>query len=152
MKNSLLFALALGCASIAKPQSIVDVQAMLDAAKSAQSVLVTITASQGDLTSCKIVKYSGPAPHIGLSCTPGDGKSVLSQANLTLGTTLQTLPFGYGDVLCLVVANPTAAAVTVGSIGSVPASGLAWQCATNISAGGIVTGQGPLVSGTASWP
>jgi hypothetical protein len=134
-------------------QTMTDVQSMLNAVKSTTTVLATITAQFGDGTVCTITKFAGSVPHVGLKCVPGDAKSLLTQANLTLGSTLQTLPFGYGDVLCLVAVNPTGTAITLGSMGTVPAVGMAWQCSSNIeSATTGVTGQTSLVSGTATWP
>jgi len=132
--------------------SITDILSVIDATRATQNVVLTVTASQGDGTVCTITKYAGATPHIGLRCIPGDGKSQLSQANLSLGTTLQTMFWGYGDVACLLVVNPTAAAITVGSLGSVPATSLAWSCSTNVDVAGVPASQTAIVSGSVAWP
>jgi hypothetical protein len=147
----LFLAILLAASSYAQ-SSITDILSMFDATKATQNIALTITASQGDGTKCTITKFAGAKPYMGLKCVPGDGISQLSQENLTLGTTLQTIVWGYGDVLCLLAVNPTAAAITVGSLGSVPAVSLAWSCSTNIDTAGVPTGQTAIVAGTVAWP
>jgi hypothetical protein len=151
MKNTLLLGIMLAASSYAQ-SGITDILSMIDATKAAQSIALTITASQGDNTKCTITKFAGSKPYVGLKCIPGDGISQLSQANMTLGTTVQTLFWGYGDVACLLALNPTAAAVTIGSLGSVSAVSLAWSCSTNIDTAGVPTGQTAIVAGSVAWP
>ena len=151
--KTILYALLICASPLALgAQSIADVLSLIDSAKTTQTLVLTVTASQGDGTVCTLTKFAGAKPYVGLKCVPGDKVSQITQSNLVLETTVQTLPWGYGDVLCLLAANPTAAAVTLGSLGSIPAASLAWQCSTNIETGGIVTGQTVPVAGTVSWP
>jgi hypothetical protein len=148
----LLFSVIMLAASAYAQSTIIDILSTINAAKAQQSVVLTIAATQGDGTKCTITKFAGIKPYIGLACFPGDGASQLSQANLTLGPALQTMFWGYGDVGCLLAINPTAAPVTVGSLGSVAAVSLAWSCSTNISTAGVPTGQTAIVAGSVAWP
>lgn len=141
--------LATGCYAQA---SITDVLSMLDAMRAAQSPGATITAAQGDGTVITLTKQSGPTPHLQIRVTPGDGKSQMNQINWVVGTTLQTMTVGYGDALCLLAINPTAAAAVVGSLGNIPANTLAYFCTTNIDSSGVPTGQTAVVSGSIAWP
>jgi hypothetical protein len=150
--KKLLIMIVFSAASSYAQASITDVLSMIDALRANQSTALTITASQGDGTTCIITKFAGTSPHISLKCIPGDGKSQLSQANLSLGTAVQTMFWGYGDVACLLAINPTAAAVVVGTLGSVPASAIAWSCSTNVDVAGVPVSQTAIISGSVVWP
>lgn len=131
-------------------QNIADVANILTAARQGQSVALTITASQGDGTTCTIKKLSGGKINAVLSCTSGDATVTASAGIVRVGgATVQFFPFGFGDVICYIVLNPTTAAVTLGSYGPIPSNGLGWTCTTNIQPAGTQT---PIVAGSVSWP
>jgi uncharacterized Zn-binding protein involved in type VI secretion len=134
-------------------QTVADVQNEIASSKTNNTVALTVTASQGDGTVCTLKKQSGSSIVASLSCVSGDGKTVLNSGTLrSTGATTQFLPFGFGDVLCLLGINSTATAATMGSLGTIPVNGLGWSCSTNIASGGVITGQTAPVNGSVVWP
>lgn len=150
MKKSLL-AILIASASYAQT-TVSDVLYLVDSARTPQSQAVTITASQGDGTKATITKFGGSKISFGLKITAGDGVTQVTQQNIAGSAAPQSMVWGYGDVLCLLAWNPTTAAVTMGSIGSVGANSLAWACSTNVSTAGVVSGQTAPVTGSVAWP
>jgi len=155
--NYTLISLALtglGMAGLpARAQSAADALNIDNLALTDNTVALTVTASQGDGSSCTLSKLKGGSIAVSLACQSADGKiSVKSGALRAAGSAVQTTPFGFGDVLCLLGINPTGSPVTMGSLGSIPASGVAWSCSTNIRANGAVTGQTVPVNGSVVWP
>jgi hypothetical protein len=117
------------------------------------TVALTVTASSGDGSSCTLTKLKGGAIAVSLACQTADGKIAVKSGTLrATGPAVLTMPFGFADVLCFLAINPTAAPVTVGSLGSIPASGVGWSCSTNIRTSGSVTGQTVPVNGSVVWP
>ena len=130
-------------------QNVADVAASITYARTSSTIVATITATLGDGTICQIIKLNLPKINARLQCTSADGKSVYGSAPLTsTSTATWVLPFGYGDVTCLLGVNPTASPVTMGGLGSIPSNGIGWSCTTNISG----SGQTPLVNGSVTWP
>ena len=151
MRLTILFTL---CCWIASGQTTVkDVMNTSAAAYTNSTVAVSVTATQGDGTACALHKVTNGQIFLSMSCTSADGKTTVSGAAFRSNSTaVQTFPWGLGDVLCLVAANPTATAATVGSLGAVPANAVAWSCSTNIRTGGAITGQTTPTSGSVTWP
>src|SRR5512143_1441081 len=79
------------------------------------TVAVTVTASQGDGGSCTITKVAGGQINFSYLCASADGKTTLRsgavQSNAAAASSQGML---FGDVLCLLVLNPTSAPVTMG--------------------------------------
>ena len=142
------------CVAAAAAQTVSDVQNEASLARTNNTVALTVTATQGDGSACKVVKQAGASIVATLSCTSGDGKTVINSGTLRAGasSTPQVSMLMLGDVLCLLAINPTPAAVTLGSLGTVPINGLAWSCSTNIETAGVVTGQTAPVNGSVVWP
>lgn len=145
--KKLFFYLALPLISCG--QDVTDVAARIIEARTPIAIVATVTATSGDGTVCRIVKIAGQKINARLFCTSRDGRSITGSAPLTsTSDATQVNVFGAGDVLCLIAVNPTANAAPMGSLGSVPANGLAWSCTTNTSAGQ----QTPPVNGSVAWP
>lgn len=134
-------------------QGVNDVQNAKQAAFSTSTIALTVTASQGDGTVCTLNKVANGQIYAILACSSSDGKTALTSTNLrSNSTSTYGFTWGLGDVLCLIGVNPTATASTMGSLGPVPANGIAWSCSTNIRVGGAVTGQTAPTSGSVTWP
>lgn len=116
-------------------------------ARTTSTTAFTITASQGDGTTCTVVKVSGKGINGSLTCSNGSNK-LGPMPLISNGSAAISFQWGMGDVSCLVVVNPTTAAVTMGSVGPAPVNGAAGSCTTNIAAGG----QTPIVTFSVSWP
>ena len=114
--------------------------------------LTTITASLGDGTSCTISKGNTAAILASFGCVSGDALTFISPAVVIGGGASRSIYAGLGDVICLLGTNPTSAALTMGSLGIIPAGGLAWSCSTNIRTLDVVTGQTVPVAGSVTWP
>jgi hypothetical protein len=114
--------------------------------------VLTVTATQGDGTSCTIGKIAGATINAYLNCVNATfgAKATFLTAG---GATATNMVWGYGDVLCVLVLNPTATAIAAaGSMPAVPAVSIGWQCSTNIRTNGAVTGQALPITGSVSWP
>jgi hypothetical protein len=105
--------------------------------------LVTLTSVDG--TVCQLVKLASPTIYASYQCQSADKKTSVNWAPVKSASAAASfLTFGLGpNTLCVVALNPTASAVTMGSLGSVPASGISWSCAKD---------QSTIVAGTAVWP
>lgn len=117
----------------------------------------TITASQGDGTACTITKLAGSAIIFIQACTNAVATASLPPIVRASGTTAATTEIlSAGDVMCMLLINPTTAAITMGTLGPAPANGIAWTCTTNIrssqASGSSVTGQTTPVTGSLTWP
>ena len=115
----------------------------------------TLTASGGDQTSCTLTKVAGASPSVTVACKPGNnGPSAnlaLSQPTGAAGSSA----FSVGDITCLIGMNATSAAVSMGSLGSVPPSGASLSCSVNVRSGGpttAVTGNVAVPIQTMLWP
>lgn len=144
--RKLLLLLSL-CAAIAYSQDVTGVAVAEQLAITANSVVATVTASQGDGTVCSWSKLPGLTIGLALKCTSVDGK-VSYSSTFRSTSSVNTLLFGYGSVICTIAINPTSTAITMGSIGSVPATGAAWACTTLTSSSGETT----PTNGSVSWP
>jgi hypothetical protein len=79
------------------------------------------------------------------SCVSADGKQMARTLQIqSASASSGSITVGQGGVLCLVGINPTASSVSFGSVGSAPASGIAWSC----TPGDGVT----IKTGTIAWP
>lgn len=141
-------------AALAAQTTVIDVNNTMQQVFAASTLAATIAASSGDGSICTFTKYSGSNVNLRIQCTSGDGKTTLSGTTLRSSSTAATwtVPSGGGDVYCLFLVNPTAAAVTMGTVGPAPAAGVAWACTTNVRTAGVITGNGPIVNGSVSWP
>ncbi len=134
-------------------QDVRDIMNAKLSANTASTTAVTVTATQGDGASCRIAKVSSGVITAQISCVAADGKTSMNSTVLrSNGTVATPLMVDFGDVAGLVAVNPTTTAAVMGSLGSVPANGIAWQFTTNIRTAGSVTGQTALVSGSVTWP
>jgi hypothetical protein len=153
MKNKLKLLSVFFLVGICSGQDIRDVLNIQSLAATTNTLAVSVTATQGDGTVCKLTKVSVASIALLISCASSDGKITLGTATVrATGTSTPILPVGQGDVVCLVVVNPTTAAVPFGSLGSVPANSVAWTCSTNIRTAGAISGQTVPVNGSVSWP
>jgi len=145
--SRILFLAALPFAGYA--QSVTDMSNSVALASTDSIVAVTITASQGDGGSCTITKLKSGTIAWTYSCADATAKTTARSAVIRSNATAPVvMPLGQGDVLCLIAMNPTAAPVTLGSLGSVPAKGIGWSCTTNITGGG----QTAPSNGSITWP
>jgi hypothetical protein len=136
-----LLALSIGGASA---QSILDLLNLQHVITSNWVLEQTITGTDG--TACQIIKVPNSTIYAWFSCV--NGTTLLKSAQImATGTAAQSNAFIAGQVACVIAANPTAAAVTEGSLGSVPAGGIAWQCANGDGKTLI-----PSIPGTVTWP
>jgi hypothetical protein len=154
MKKLLLSIFFVTCAGAQTVVGPTDVLSLANVVTGSQVLAFSLTASQGDGTACAVAKITGAALTAILRCTPGDGRASMSAEVLKAGTAtaVQSFTLAYGDTFCLLVMNPTAAAVTMGSLGSIPAVGLGWSCTTNIRTAGLITGNTAPVTGSIAWP
>jgi hypothetical protein len=118
-------------------------------AKPAPKVVLTIVANQGDGTICTATKIFGSTINLSLTCTNPAGSA--SASLKATGSSVTSMQWGFGDVSCLLLVNPTAQPITQGSFAAIPPAAVGWQCSTNIRAGGVVSGQAPIVIGTGYW-
>lgn len=125
-------------------QTVIDVQAVGNAARTQVTTLATITAPSGD--KCVITKIGGATIQGQATCTSPTSKTTVSPISFKSSgeTVLVHFNFGVGDVLCLAALNSTALAISAGSLGTVPVNGIAWSCAT--------PGVTVPINGTAVWP
>ena len=143
MTRFILFLLLL---SPARAQNVLDVWSITTLAASTATPLVTVTGADG--TVCVLTNQASTTIYFTWRCTSADAKAITRTAQFSTTSTAQTnlvLSSGQSAVgpLCLVVENPTAAAITAGSLGSVPAGGVAWNCTASGTS---------VVAGTAVWP
>jgi hypothetical protein len=114
--------------------------------------VLTITASQGDGTSCTASKSAGSSIYLSLACA-SPGGSIKSAVLKASGSATSSFVWGLGDVACLFLLNPSATPIAAsGSWTAITAVGVGWQCSTNIRTAGAVSGQTALVTGAVSWP
>jgi hypothetical protein len=109
----------------------------------AQTVLATVNGSDGSI--CTLDKSSTINIRATYSCTTADQRQSLSGviAASNLHNATGSVVFAMNTITCLVGLNATAAAVSMGSLGTVPPHGIAWSC----------TGDGSTtIAGTAVWP
>ncbi len=145
----LLLSLVLLAAAALQAQTVTEAMAADKLALTNSTNVTTITASQGDGGSCSITKISGGQIIFTWSCASADGKQTLRPGPIqSLSTTASSVGMLFGDILCLIGINPTSTAVSMGSIGSVPAKGIGWTCTTSITGGGSTVPTG----GTVIWP
>ena len=131
-------------------QDVTDVASILLLARTTTTTVLTITASQGDGSTCTMSKVTGNSINVMLACNTSDSKTQVTSVQVrSSSTTAQWMPFGFGSVLCILGLNPTTGPVSAGTFVSIPANSLAWRCTTNISATGMQT---TPVSGSVSWP
>lgn len=144
--RTLLMLLCTAAALVA--QTVQDAHAAVKSAVLTSTPAVTITATQGDGGSCVLTKLQGGQINLGVTCSSTDGKTVKRTTITSQSTAAKFTDILFGDVFCLLVTNPTAAAVTMGSVGPAPPKGIAWSCTTGITDGGSTA----LVAGAVSWP
>jgi len=141
--------LAVTCAA----QDVTGLANAIQAALDTSTVAVSVTATQGDGTTCSINKLAGTVIAFALKCQTSDGKTQsTSQIIRSTSAVPWTTTFGLGDVMFLLAFNPTTAAVPEGSLGSIAISSLGWSYTTNIRTNGSISGQTAPVVGQISWP
>ena len=128
------------CAGLSA-QSVITVQSVANAAAAVTTLEATLNGVDGSV--CKLAKIASTTVYLYISCTNAKVTQT-TVLQVPSATTTFAYPLGFGAVLCLLGVNPTAAAVPMGSIGSAPASGIAWSCT-------VGDGQ-TLSSGSATWP
>ena len=129
-------------------QTTTDVMVAVKNAVTPSSVALTISASQGDGGTCVITKLNGGQITFSYTCNSSDGKTTMRSGVIqSSGTVVSSNVIAFGDILCVLVLNPTASVVTLGSVGPAASKGIAWSCSTNIGIGG----QTPIVNGGVSW-
>ena len=135
-------------------QSIVDLLSLQKIVTTSGSTTLTVTAAQGDGSSCSFSKNNGGSITGVFACSSADGKTTIKTATLrSNASSTNVFPIGLGDVLCLIGVNPTGSASVMGSLGSIPANSIMWNCSTNVrDTQGNITGQTAIVAGTTSWP
>jgi hypothetical protein len=111
---------------------------------SGKTLLTSIIGIDGSV--CGLYKDSGNSVYASYSCATYDhmqnayGVIWAAQTHNSPGNTV----FGIGPLICLVGINTTQVPQTMGSLGTVPAQGIAWSC---------TPGDGKtIVAGTAVWP
>jgi hypothetical protein len=108
------------------------------------TLLMSITGTNGNV--CTMYKTSGTNIYASYSCLSKDQKQSVTGV-ISADHTRNVLGFtiwGMGPVLCLVGINTTKTPLPMGSLGKVPAEGIAWSC---------TPGDGKrIVAGTAVWP
>ena len=108
------------------------------------TLLMSITGTNGNV--CTMYKSSGNNIYASYSCLSKDQKQSLSgviYADRTRNAPGSTV-WGMGPVLCLVGINTTERPLAMGSLGMVPAGGIAWSCTPGE--------RKATVAGTAVWP
>lgn len=145
MKRLLIaLSIAAGLICPASAQNILDLLNLQHVITSNWQLEQTITGTDG--TVCSIIKVPNATIYAWFSCV--NGTNLLKSAQIvSTGTAVQGNSFVVGQVACVIAANPTAAAVTQGSLASVPAGGIAWQCANGDGKTLI-----PSIPGTVTWP
>lgn len=148
-----LLALSLLCLGLVYGQDVTSILGSQQLALTNSTVALTVTASQGDGTVCTLTKLATSTITAVMKCTSGDGKTTIGQQPLKATGTVTSMLFGMGDVLCILVINPTSTATPVmGSMPAIPATSIGWSCSTNIRTNGSITGQTALTNGSVSWP
>ena len=149
MKKVLIPIALLALSVAANAQTVLDVMNSILLSRTTSTTILTLTASQGDGGTLKLVKNSGSTISLTTTWTSASG-SISDQSSVmrASGTVALTKAISYGDTTCLIGVNPTAASIAMGSIPAIPANGIGWSCATNITGGAQTT----PVSGTAVWP
>jgi hypothetical protein len=134
--------LALFTAILALGQDVTDVRAIAKTATVANTIVATITGTDG--TICKLAKVAGNTISAVFACGNTASTNVMRTAQLqATGTAPSTQILGQDTVLCLLVLNPTSAAYPAGTVGNTPAKGLGWSCtgdgiSANIQTGSVV--------------
>jgi hypothetical protein len=139
---------ALMMAGSASAQGIQDVMNALMLARTTSTTVLTVTATQGDGSTLKLVKSSGGSISLTGTWTSADGKNSLPVGPMHATGGTMPVTVSVGDITCMIAGNPTAATVSIGVVIGVPPNGVGWVCATNITGGS----QTAPVSGTAVWP
>lgn len=133
-----------------------DVTAVLNGEQLAltqTSVILTVTATGGDGSVCTLVKIPSNTISATLKCQTADGKTTTGQQPLrSTSASPVFMPWGFGDIFCMIVVNPTAAAVTEGSLGSIPANSVGWSCTSFTRLNGTISGNTAPSNGSVSWP
>jgi hypothetical protein len=139
----LLALFALTSCSILAAQTVLDVTSILQLAGKTPTLLQTITGTDGNV--CTLTKEPGPNIWMLWGCNGSTSGVQTRTAQITsTGTTAaSSIFFNQGIAACLIGLNPTAAAVTMGSLGSVPAKGAAWSCTPDMAT---------ILTGTVTWP
>lgn len=137
--RKLLLLLFAACSLAAAQINVSQVQALAQQATSAYTVLQTATGADG--TTCTLYKTAGSTINGGLQCSL-NGQTASPVVIVDTSTTSGFLWFAQGGVMWIIGENPTAAAVSFGSVGSAPAKGIAWA----VAAAGVTQ------TGTVSWP
>ena len=122
-------------------QSVQDVQNLATLVASPFTVLQTITGSDG--TVCTLAKVPGATILAYFQCALA-GQALKPVEFSSTSTKSGYILLAQGQVMCMIALNPTASAVSWGSIGIAPAVGVAWSCANGPG--------GTVVSGTTNWP
>lgn len=151
MRN-LLLALVLSAAA-AFAQDVITAQNAQELAVTNSTVVLTVTATSGDGSVCTMTKLPSAVISATLKCASSDGKT--SQTNQVLRSTSTSttfIPWGFGDVFCMLFVNPTTAAVTAGTLGSVPANSIGYSCTSFTRLNGTVSGNTAPSTGSVSWP
>jgi len=113
----------------------------------------TLTATGGDGTSCTVAKIAGSTPALTVSCVTGGAAVSFGPGTLSVGAGKSgSSTFAVGDIACSIGLNATAAAVAMGSLGSVAVNEAALLCSVNIRTNGSVTSQQAVPLQTISWP
>lgn len=147
MKKGLLVGLLM--VGWAVGQTTTDVMVAVRNTVTQSSAALSINASQGDGGTCTITKLTGGQINFSYSCSSIDNKTTLRSGVIqSNGTVASSSVIVFGDILCMLVINPTAVAVTMGSIGPAASKGIAWSCSTNITSGGNTA----IVNGGIVWP
>jgi hypothetical protein len=127
----------------ASAQSVLDVFGISVLARSLPTELLTLAGTDG--TTCSLVKIPSPSIYALFSCVSADGKQMARTLQIqSASANSGSITVGQGGVLCLVGINPTASSVAFGSVGTAPASGIAWSC----TPGDGVT----IKTGAIAWP
>jgi len=149
MRSISIIALIFATAFAAAAQDVTSVASMEIIALGARTTPLTLTASAGDGSVLTLNKIPGPSIFAFVAWTSADGRSLASPIILRTSAAAPVATYlSFGNTACLFVMNPTSAAVTMGSVGPVPASGLGWSCTTQTTAGSFT----PLVNGSTVWP
>ncbi len=124
----------------------------------AQTVVLTVTASQGDGSACTGIKNPGSNVNFTFNCVePVQGKPSMSHHFYEGGSAVvhvahaETIEFG--DVICAFGVNPANYATGFGSLTPTPtpAFSLSYACAVQIRTAGVVTGNTPGPMGVVTW-
>jgi len=133
---------ALFAGSMLSAQTVLDVTSILQLASKTPTLLQTITGTDGNV--CTLTKEPGSSIWLLWGCNGSNGTQTrTAQLTATSTTAASSVFLNQGIAACLIGLNPTAAAVSMGSLGSVPAKGAAWSCTPDMAT---------ILTGTVTWP